>query len=52
MRHYAIGDVHGHLDKLQSAMALIARDRDRGMTQKHPWCRSVILLIAARIQRA
>ena len=27
MRHYAIGDVHGHLDKLQSAMALIAADR-------------------------
>ncbi|MBI1493915.1 metallophosphoesterase [Halocynthiibacter styelae] len=36
MRHYAIGDVHGHLDKLQSAMALIARDRDRVDDPKAP----------------
>jgi serine/threonine protein phosphatase 1 len=28
MRAYAIGDIHGHLDKLVAAHALIARDRD------------------------
>lgn len=27
MRSYAIGDIHGHLDKLQAAHALIAADR-------------------------
>lgn len=29
MRAYAIGDIHGHLDKLQAAHALIAEDRAR-----------------------
>ncbi len=36
MRHYAIGDVHGHLDKLQKAMALIAEDRARVDDLKAP----------------
>ena len=29
MRAYAIGDIHGHLDKLEAAHALIAEDRAR-----------------------
>ncbi|WP_039018514.1 metallophosphoesterase [Halocynthiibacter namhaensis] len=36
MRHYAIGDVHGHLDKLQKAMTLIAEDRVRVDDPKAP----------------
>ncbi|PRY91446.1 metallophosphoesterase [Donghicola tyrosinivorans] len=33
MRHYAIGDIHGHLDKLQGVHALI--EADRAVTGDH-----------------
>lgn len=54
MRSYAIGDIHGHLDLLQAAHALIAADRERtgdaeapvvhlgDLVDRGPDCRGVV----------
>lgn len=60
MRTYAIGDIHGHLDKLIALHALIAQDTDRhgpapivhvgDLVDRGPDCRGVIDYLSGGIQ--
>ena len=60
MRTYAIGDIHGHLDKLIALHALIAQDMDRhgpapivhvgDLVDRGPDCRGVIDYLSGGIQ--